>query len=43
MDQGSEELRVNQATFVASDHDSYVSVPFSTINCQDSYPRPVSK
>ena len=36
MDQGSEEK--SSATFVAADHDSSVSEPFSTSNCQDSYP-----
>ena len=35
--EGSEEK--GQATFVAADHDSSVSVPFSTTNCEDSYPR----
>ena len=37
MDQGSEEK--GEATFVAAAHECSVSVPFSTTNWQDSYPR----
>ena len=40
VDKGSEEK--GSVTFVAADRDSSVSVPFSTMNCQDSHP-PVSK
>ena len=29
----------DEATFVVADHHSSVSVPVSTMNCQDSYPR----
>ena len=37
VDQGSEDK--GSATFVAAHHDSSVSEPFPTRNCQDSYPQ----
>ena len=37
VDLGSEEK--DEATFVVADRHSSVFVPFSTMNCQDSYPQ----
>ena len=37
VDQGTEEKDL--VIFVAADHDSSVSEPFPTTNCQDSFPQ----